>query len=175
MKAIKIFFISIMLIICSVVFVSARPTNVIQGKNAPIFKAIDFNDKTFDLNDSYGKKPIVITFFSVRCVSCLTVVSILEKFKHQKKITNEVEFLYVSLDDWKKEPHIPPVWKEVFKEEKQMRINDGKREIGKLYEVDILPVTIIIDKTGKIIYRRDDYNLDFDSEITKELNSLLPK
>jgi peroxiredoxin len=154
--------------------VYADPVNVIEGAEAPVFKGIDFDDKEFDLDKYYKKNPIVLNFFSVRCVSCLTVVKILERFKDNNKIKDEIAFVYISLDDWKKEAHIPSVWKEVF-DGSEMRLNDGTRKIGRLYEVDTLPVTVIIDKAGKVFYRRDDYNMNLEKEVNKKLETFLQK
>jgi len=166
MKNIKTLFVFISFLL--LVFssgVSAETQKAVEGAYAPLFKGVDFDDKQFDLSQDYKKRPIVVSFFSVRCVSCLTVVNALEKFKEREKVTDEIAFVYVSLDDWKKEAHIPAVWEKVFKH-KPTRVNDGGRVIGKQYAVDTLPVTVVIDKSGKIIYRRDDYNMDFEKEIT---------
>jgi thiol-disulfide isomerase/thioredoxin len=150
----------------------AGQKNVIKGKKGPTFKGIDFNDKEFDLNLYYEKKPIVLNFFSVHCVSCLTAVNTLEKYRGKNNIADEIIFIYICLDDWKSEVHIPSVWKKIFNKN-PIRINDGERKIGKLYEVVTLPATVILDATGMIYYRRDDYNMDFEKEINQRLGSLL--
>jgi cytochrome oxidase Cu insertion factor (SCO1/SenC/PrrC family) len=147
---------------------------VVEGSVAPNFTGVDFDGKPFDLNTYYKKKPIVISFFSVRCVSCLTVVKLLEEYRTKHNVKDEFVNIYVSLDDWKKEAHVPKIWKVVLSKN-QLRLNDPKRKIGKLYNVDILPVTVVIGTDGNILWRRDDYNLDFYEEMTNKLDPLLKK
>jgi len=172
----KSLFVCIVFIACSLAInVHAGGRKVLDGAVAPIFTGIDFNDKAFDLMDHLKKKPIVINFLSTRCVSCLSVVKTLEKYKSENKLTDDkMLFVYVSLDDWKKEAHVPPVWKEVFSKDKLL-LNDGSRKISKMYEVDTLPATILIGKSGNIFYRRDDYNKFFEKEIKRELGDFILK
>ncbi len=149
---------------------------LIEGVKAPVFKGTDFNDKPFDLSLYYKKKPVVINFFSVRCVSCLAVVTFLEEYREKNKITDEIAFVYINLDNWRgqKSVNVPTIWHEVFSKN-QLRIKDGKRLIGKLYQVETLPSTVIIGTDGNIFYRRDDYTLGFKKEIKSTLGTLLKK
>ncbi len=154
-----------------------RSKRIEVGNIAPVFTGIDFKGETFDLNKYYQKKPIVLNFYSVTCASCYNVVRILEALRKKHKIVDdELIFVYVSLDSWKRNREtIPKVWQKIFNKS-QIRINDKTREIGKnLYGVDTLPVTILIDKNGRVYYRRDDYNLDFNKQITRKIKKLLRK
>lgn len=152
----------------------AKPVKVLEGTVPPLFDGVSFEGKTFNIADVLNKKPIVINFLSLRCVSCLTVVKTLEKFRTENSADDHIAFVYVSLDDWKKAAHIPPVWQTVFQKDRLL-LNDGHRVISKLYEVDTLPATILINKEGKIFYRRDDFNKFFEKEIKEELGKFIKK
>jgi len=180
-KFIKIKLIAVMILVTlSITFLTLsasaeEPKRGAMGQIAPPFTGVDFDGNKFDLEEYYLKKPILVNFFSVHCVSCLTAVNILEKYRAKNNVTDEVPFVYVSLDDWKhRKSRVPPVWKKIFSKN-QIRINDGDRVIGTIFDVGTLPVTVIIDTDGKVTYRRDDYNLDFSKEIAKTLDSILKK
>ncbi len=119
------------------------------GMEAPIFSVTDFNGKPVDLSKSKGNIT-VIDFWATWCDPCIQefpkVKKMYSKFKNKG-----ILFIGVSLDDdiedlrgFVKQEEVE--WPQVF---------DGKRwkgTIPALYNIQIIPTMIVLDRENKIRY-----------------------
>lgn len=103
-------------------------------------------NQSVTLANNSGKKTL-INFWASWCTSCVEEIPILHGLKNDPKAKN-YRFLAISAGDSKKK---------IKKFIKRYKFNytilmDKSRNISKSWGVDALPVTIILDKLGKVIY-----------------------
>lgn len=134
--------------------------NILIGAQAPDFKAIDLNQQIVTLSQFKGKSVVLLDFWASWCVPCR------ESIPHLKALYNKyhskgLEVVAVSEDTKRKAWidavnqdstgmwfHIPIA--EQFAKGPDYITND---DIYKNYFVQAIPVTMVIDKNGKIVGR----------------------
>jgi len=137
-----------------------KKENIRIGAQAPDFKAIDLNQQTVTLSQFKGKNVVLLDFWASWCMPCR------ESIPHLKTLYNKYhskgfEIIAVSEDENRKAwidavnkdstgmwVHIPIA--EQFAKGPDFLTND---DIYKNYFVQAIPVTMVIDKNGKIISR----------------------
>lgn len=145
-----------------------KQTAVELGGDAPDFSGEYFGtgEKVNYLKDLKGKV-VLLDFWSIYCVSCLKeipkLVEIYEKYKDK-----DVVFIYVDLDTNKRRL-------DMFRKKNNFNpvIMDKKRDIAKLFNVNILPTTLIIDKAGKLRFFHEGYKPGDEHEIEDIIQKLL--
>ncbi len=50
---------------------------------------------------------------------------------------------------------------------------DDRKEVSKLYEVDAMPVTILVDREGKVRHVHQGYQPGYEQKYLDEIRSLL--
>ena len=123
-------------------------TQAILGTPAPAFEITGFTGNTINLEKHKGK-PIVINFWASWCMPCQKEAEDLENvYKFFKN--RQVQFIGIASDD-----------KEVdarkFIEEYKITYPNGmdeNKDVSKKYSVLTLPITFIIDRDGKIAFKK---------------------
>ena len=127
---------------------AAGPTNVrataSERKPAPNFSLDDAQGKTVKLSDLRGKV-VLLDFWATWCHGCKTEIPWFMEF-HKKYESDGLAVIGVSMDDdgWKSVKPFVTEWKISYP------IVVGNQELGKLYSVDGMPVTLLIDREGRI-------------------------
>ena len=113
-------------------------------KTAPNFTLSDSKGAAIRLSD-YKGKVVLLDFWATWCHGCKTEIPWYMEFQNKYK-DKGLAVIGVSMDD--------DGWKSVkpFVEEQKMNyaVVIGNQELAKLYAVDALPVTLLIDRNGKI-------------------------
>ena len=121
------------------------------GKPAPDFSLKDASGATVKLS-AYKGKPVLLDFWATECGGCKIEIPWFMEFAHSYKdltvIGVSMDILYEDLRDAKE------AWRRVkpFIALHQLNypILMGDDRVTKIYGVDSLPMTLLIDRTGKI-------------------------
>ena len=113
-------------------------------KAAPNFTLSDANGAAVRLSDFKGRV-VLLDFWATWCHGCKTEIPWYMEFQNKYKDSG-LSVIGVSMDE--------DGWKSVkpFIEEQKMNyaVVIGNEALAKLYAVDALPVTLLIDRNGKI-------------------------
>ena len=113
-------------------------------KAAPDFTLTDSKGASVRLSD-YKGKVVLLDFWATWCHGCKTEIPWYMEFQNKYR-DKGLSVIGVSMDD--------DGWKSVkpFIEENKMNytVVIGNQDLAKLYAVDNLPVTLLIDRTGNI-------------------------
>ena len=125
--------------------------NLRPGNDAIDFSVVDLNGREYSLKD-FKNKAVCIDVWASYCSACIKEMPYLEKLADKYKDQN-IEFIVISVDD-KEE-----VWRKLLKERNlhglQFWAKGGnKSNFFKNYQLQDLPVYIVIDKNGKIVKSR---------------------
>jgi peroxiredoxin len=127
--------------------VSGAPgsAKAVKGQAAPDFTGTALDGRKVTLSDYRGKNPVVLNFFAEFCPPCR------KEFPHLKEIDEKLgpkglKILSVSVDEDRQAAAVVP-------NEARVRfpaIFDPRGAIAEKYEVQALPHTVVIDRSGKV-------------------------
>jgi len=125
--------------------VSATVKTVKDGQTAPDFSLQDATGANIRLS-AYKGKVVVVDFWATWCHGCKTEIPWFMEFQNKYKDSG-LAVIGVSLDE--------DGWKSVrpFVEEKKMNypVVIGNGDLAKRYGVDSMPMTLLIDRKGKLV------------------------
>jgi peroxiredoxin len=161
-----------------------RKENIRIGNQAPDFKAIDLNQQIVTLSQFKGESVILLDFWASWCVPCRQSIPHLKTI-YKKCHSKGLEIIAVSLDINKKAwtdavkhdstdiwYHIPVAEKYATTDDPSQMTND---DIYKNYFVQAVPVTMLIDKNGKIIYRHVGYSKESEDSLDHQISQIFDK
>jgi thiol-disulfide isomerase/thioredoxin len=141
--------------------------NILIGAQAPDFKATDINQHIVTLSQFKGKDVVLLDFWASWCIPCRQSIPHLKKIYEQYH-SKGFEVVAVSTDFSKKAwieavkqdstdmwYHIPIA--EKYAEGPSKITND---DIYQNYFIQGIPVQMLIDKNGKILYRHMGYSIE---------------
>ncbi|MFZ0390104.1 MAG: TlpA disulfide reductase family protein [Calditrichia bacterium] len=143
-----------------------------EATEAPDFVLKDVNNKNFQLSDNLGKGPVVINFWATWCIPCI------EEMKKMKNLYEEysekgVQFLAISVDDPKTAGRVKS-----FARSHRYPFTillDTNNEVLRLYQGNVPPHTVLIDKKGNVVYSHVGYRLGDEKKLEEEIKKLLDK
>ncbi|MFY7909732.1 MAG: peroxiredoxin family protein, partial [Emticicia sp.] len=129
-------------------YLNAR--NIKKGVQAPNLISKDLKGRTISL-DKYRKKYVLLTFWSTTCVPCIAEMPTLVKIKKQYS-PQKLDVIAISSDD-----NMTVLSKAIHKYQMNWtNIADKTGDLFKTYGVQSIPQVYLIDKTGKIVYSREE-------------------
>lgn len=147
------------------------------GSYAPDFTAIDINNQQITLSQFKGKKVILIELWSSWCGPCRSgfpfLKSLFEKFNHKgfeivaianldiSQVTWKSAIQQEEIDDWY---HIATVF------QKEEALN---KDILQDYPLGPIPMSFLVDKSGKIVARYEGHSEDNEKALEDKLKELL--
>jgi len=145
--------------------------SITAGKPASDFTARDIDGKTITLSDHLTKEVILLNFCASWCEPCV------QEFPHLRRIydANRTRGLFVmaiSMDGLESAANVP-----AFARRNQLNfpmLIDSDSRIAALYNPKkAAPLTILIDKTGKIVLVREGYNAGDEETLVVEIEKAL--
>ena len=159
-----------------VVFISlpllAQNEDDLSGRKAPNFKLVNLSGKYLELNKEIGNGPILLSFWATWCKPCL------EEMVEYNKIYNEYKdkgftLLAISTDTEKSVAKVKPYIKS--KNYKFPVLLDTNSEVARKFYAQQMPYTVMIDKSGNIVYTHLGYMKGDEKKIEKLVEELLEK
>jgi thiol-disulfide isomerase/thioredoxin len=153
-----------------------KKENVQIGVVVPDINIIDINNQTITFSQFRDKNVVLIDFWASWCVPCR------ESFPHLREIYSKyhpkgLEIIAVAWLDFNKQ-----TWTEAIIQEKIEMLYNATTMFrnGEIYNKDItdnfsvpaIPFTLLIDKTGRIIYRHVGYSKESEESLDKLLSQI---
>ncbi len=157
-----VFFISLPLL--------AQNEEDLSGRKAPNFKLINLSGKYLELNREIGNGPILLSFWATWCKPCL------EEMVEYNKIYNNYKekgftMLAISTDTEKSVAKVKPYIKS--KNYQFPVLLDTNSEVARKFYAQQMPYTVMIDKSGNIVYTHLGYMKGDEKKIEELVKQLL--
>lgn len=150
----------------------ARAAKIEEGQKAVGLKGTDFlTGLPLDLEQSLGKRVILLDFGSIYCSSCMVTVPNLIKLR-KKYAEENLAILNIYLDIYNPQ-RVIKFFRGFAKDISLSLLIDDKLAISREYGVDTLPTTIIIDRGGIVRRRIVGYTEADEKEIDAVIEKLL--
>lgn len=150
---------------------SQTAASVKNGETAADFSGRDIDGKTVRLSDYLGKQAIVINFWATYCEPCLA------EFPHMRRLYKENKakgfvVLAVAMDGPETVANVPSFAKRNNLDFPVLLDEDS--QIASIYNPKkSAPLSVLIDKNGKVQHIREGYNPGDEVELEKQVQDLL--
>ncbi len=146
---------------------SLLPGHELQGKAAPDFALRSMTQQNLRLSEFRGEV-VLINFWASWCGACRQAMPGLNGI-YDKYHRAGLVMLSISLDDEShRAEHMAQSLKIAFPV-----LLDERKAVGKQYQVDNMPMTLMIDRTGTIRHVHVGYNLGDERKYLAEVRALL--
>jgi peroxiredoxin len=141
-----------------------------QDKMAPDFNLPDMNGKNYQLSENLGKGPILINFWATWCIPCREEMKKLKKI-YQTYEKDGLQILSISIDD----PKTVNKVKSFIKTNRYpfTVLLDTNNEVFQMYKGTNPPLSILMDKTGSIVYDHTGYRKGDEKKMEEEILALI--
>jgi peroxiredoxin len=141
-----------------------------QDKMAPDFNLPDMNGKNYQLSENLGKGPVLINFWATWCIPCREEMKKLKKI-YQSYEDNGLQILSISIDD----PKTVSKVKSFIKTNRYpfTVLLDTNSEVFQIYKGTNPPLSVLLDKEGKIVYDHTGYRKGDEKKLEEEIVALL--
>jgi thiol-disulfide isomerase/thioredoxin len=145
---------------------ASEPTGRTEvGATMPEYTAVYLDGSRFDLGGK-GGKVVLLNVWATWCGPCRFEIPELQKI-HEQYAPRGLEVVGVSLDERGAEDVRPFVT-----EQKKMTypiVLDPDGKIAELLETGVLPTSVLVDRRGKIVWRRIGAIMEGDEELKKAI------
>jgi peroxiredoxin len=146
---------------------SSLASSSLEGQVAPDFALKSSTGDNLRLSE-YRGDVVMINFWATWCGPCRQEMPLLDELYNRY---NRVGFnlLGVNIDDDSRR---------AMQMVEELGVNfpvlfDARKEVSKLYEVEAMPVTVIVDRTGTVRYVHHGYKPGYEEKYLDQIRSLL--
>lgn len=139
-------------------------------RKAPDFKLENIQGKTKTLKNYLGEGPVLLCFWATWCKPCVDELKAYQKI-YNKYSEKGMKMVAISNDNERSIAKVKP-----FVKRKKLTFEvlfDPNRKIAKKYYANNVPHTIIIDKSGNIVYSHAGYKRGDEKKVQKIITDLL--
>lgn len=151
---------------------TAQDEENITGRKAPNFKLVNLDGKYVELNKETGNGPILLSFWATWCKPCLEEMVEFNKIYEQHK-DKGFTILAISTDTEKSVAKVKPYIKS--KGYNFPVLLDTNSEVARKYYAQQMPYTVVLDKSGNIVYTHLGYMKGDEKKVEKLITELLEK
>ena len=142
----------------------------LRGRIAPNFELEDINGGIFELNETKGKGPIILSFFASICKPCRDQIEAFSKIYNEYK-DEGIMLISISTDDQKTVAKVKPYIRS--KGYNFPVLYDTNNDVARIYYALAIPYSVIIDSKGRIIYMHLGYMKGDEIEVNNKIRHLL--
>ncbi len=158
---------TIIALVFSVFAASSLASSGLEGQPAPDFALKSSTGENLRLSE-YRGDVVMINFWATWCGPCRQEMPLLDELysRYQRVGFN---LLGVNIDDDSRR---------AMRMIEELGVNfpvlfDARKEVSELYEVDAMPVTIIVDREGTVRYVHHGYKPGYEDKYLNQIRSLL--
>ena len=158
---------SLIAVVLSIFAASSLASSGMEGQPAPDFALKSSTGKNLRLSE-YRGDVVMINFWATWCGPCRQEMPLLDELyaRYQRVGFN---LLGVNIDDDSRR---------AMRMVDELGVNfpvlfDAGKEVSKLYEVDAMPVTILVDREGTVRYVHHGYKPGYENAYLDQIRSLL--
>jgi len=158
---------TIIALVFSVFAASSLASSGMEGQPAPDFALKSSTGENLRLSE-YRGDVVMINFWATWCGPCRQEMPLLDELysRYQRVGFN---LLGVNIDDDSRR---------AMQMIEELGVNfpvlfDARKEVSKLYKVDAMPVTVIVDREGKVRYIHHGYKPGYEDKYLDQIRSLL--
>jgi peroxiredoxin len=164
MRCIRIPFLALLLAISCA---SAAADYALLGRSAPDFALRAANGSNVRLSENRGDV-VLLAFWSSRCNPCRAQLAALDQLNATYASAGLVT-LAVNIDDDQARAR---EYLQSVRAQFPMLLDPGK-QVGRSYDIDSLPMVLLIDRSGAVRYVHRDYKAGAEAGYLRELKTLL--
>jgi cytochrome c biogenesis protein CcmG, thiol:disulfide interchange protein DsbE len=164
-------------LILSVLFLSvtvlfAQEKDEQTGRQAPEFKIENIDGDFVSLKDELGDGPVLLSFWATWCKPCIEEMS---KYKevYESYKDKGLKVLAISIDDERSVAKVKPFVKS--KRYPFMVLLDTNSDVARKYYAQNVPYSVLLDKTGKIVYTHLGYMKGDELKMQNKIDELVKK
>jgi peroxiredoxin len=138
------------------------------GQQMPPYSTPLLDGKTFDLA-SRKDKVVLLNLWATWCGPCVYEIPELQQI-HNKYAPRGFEVVGVSVDEG------PVEQVREFAKEKKMTYTlaiDPEGKLANVFQTSVLPTTVLVDRTGKVVWKKVGAIMPGDTELEKAIESAL--
>ena len=158
---------SIIALVFSIIAASSLASSGMEGQQAPDFALKSSTGENLRLSE-YRGDVVMINFWATWCGPCRQEMPLLDELysRYQRVGFN---LLGVNIDDDSNR---------AMNMIEELGVNfpglfDARKEVSKLYEVEAMPVTVIVDREGTVRYIHHGYKPGYEDMYLDQIRSLL--
>ncbi len=158
---------SILALVLGVFAASSLASSALEGQVAPDFALKSSTGENLRLSE-YRGDVVMVNFWATWCGPCRQEMPLLDQLysRYQRVGFN---LLGVNIDDDSRR---------AMQMVEELGVNfpvlfDARKEVSKLYEVEAMPVTVIIDRQGTVRYVHHGYKPGYEDKYLDQIRSLL--
>jgi cytochrome c biogenesis protein CcmG, thiol:disulfide interchange protein DsbE len=137
--------------------------NTARAGTLPYFSLTDINGVQFRTSDHVDKQVMVITFWATWCSPCKQLMTRLDKIKKEHP---EILVIAISIDDSSTMVGVRP-YIEGKKYDFTVLLDTDGKVIRMFDPMKDVPITLVVDKSGNIVYSRKGYLPGDEKDISK--------
>ena len=142
------------------------------GRKAPNFKLVNIDGQYVELDKETGNGPVLLSFWATWCKPCLEEMAEYNKIYVQYK-DKGFSLLAISTDTEKSVAKVKPYVKS--KGYNFPVLLDTNSEVARKYYAQQMPYTVLLDKSGNIVYSHLGYMKGDEQKVEKLISELLEK
>ncbi|HSG96808.1 MAG TPA: TlpA disulfide reductase family protein [Woeseiaceae bacterium] len=158
---------SIFALVLSIFAVSSLASSGLEGQAAPDFALKSSTGDNLRLSE-YRGDVVMVNFWATWCGPCRQEMPLLDQLYSRYQRVG-FSLLGVNIDDDSRR---------AMQMVEELGVNfpvlfDARKEVSKLYEVEAMPVTVIIDRQGTVRYVHHGYKPGYEDKYLDQIRSLL--
>ncbi|MDH4054239.1 MAG: TlpA family protein disulfide reductase [Gammaproteobacteria bacterium] len=154
-------------LLLSVFAATSLASSGLEGRSAPDFALKSSTGENLRLSE-YRGEVVMVNFWATWCGPCRQEMPLLDEL-YQRYERVGFNLLGVNIDDDSRK---------AMKMIEELGVNfpvlfDSRKEVSKLYEVEAMPVTVLIDREGNVRYVHHGYKPGYEEKYLDQVRSLL--